>query len=282
MTIKEVLFSATQKLNSKKIASASLDAEVILSFVLNKTREFLYAHNEYELKPNETKKFISLIKRRDKYEPVAYLIGHKEFFGLDFLVNKNVLIPRPESETLVEISIEYLKKIKSPIIADIGTGSGALIISIKKNLPEVKAMAVDISASALKVAKTNAQKNKTKINFFNGNLLLPIKNKKLDLIIANLPYLSDEILKKLKPEIHFEPKRALVAGKHRIDEAFLYGQLFAQYKKYHFTCPIILETHPKTNTLIKKEIKKYFIQPKVIIKKDLALKPRAMIIITNN
>ena len=229
MNIQQALVSGTEKLKSAKIISASLDAEILLSWTLNKPKSYLFTYPEKKLTQAQLAKFEKYISRRSKNEHVAYLTSHKEFYGLDFLVNKNVLIPRPETELLVE---EVLKNKKIKRLADIGTGSGCIAIALAKNNPELKIYAADISAKALIIARKNAKKYKLKnIIFKKGNLLEPIKNIKLDAVVANLPYLSKKIYKKNYHNLKFEPKNAMLAGKDGLD---YYRKLFEQIKKLKY------------------------------------------------
>lgn len=243
MTISQILNHAIKQLKKAKISSAVLDAEALLGLAVKKPKEWILTHPEYNLKTQEYKNIKKYIARRKKREPVAYITGNKEFFGLDFFVDKNVLIPRPETELMVEKVLEILgheigrpsnfvtkKKIN---LIDIGAGSGCVPISVLKWIPayegmtkrdagmtkavvEMTTMAIDYSANTLKVAKKNAAKHKVKIKFLKGNLLSPFKKLPSGEIIitANLPYLSESQYKKLPPEIKkYEPKNALVAGK---------------------------------------------------------------------
>ena len=243
MIIKQALLKATQKLKQAKIEprqkrgetphpmwcgvdSSALDADILLSFVLKKSKEFLYTYPEKKLTKNQLAKFNQLINRRLKREPVAYLINRKEFYGLDFYVDKNVLIPRPLTESLVEQVIKEVGN-KKATIADIGTGSGCIAIALKKHLPQATIYATDISPAALKVAKKNAKKHRVKIKFLKGDLLKPflpsrkatrpgrVAFKKIDIIIANLPYL---IKNQIKNELKYEPKTALLGGDKYIKE----------------------------------------------------------------
>lgn len=233
MTIKQALKQAAQKLAAAGIDSSALDADILLSFVLKKPKEFLYTYPEKILTKNQLTRFNQLINRRAKHEPVAYLTQHKEFFGLDFYVDKNVLIPRPLTESLVEQVIKEVGN-KKVVIADIGTGSGCIAIALKKHLPQATIYATDISAAALLVAKKNARKHRVKIKFLQGNLLEPLKNKKIDIIVANLPYLNKN---QIKNELTFEPKIALLGGKKYIKE------LLRQAKKLKYQPKkIFLET----------------------------------------
>lgn len=230
MTINNILDQALSKLSkNKNLDSSHLDAEVLLAFVLKKDRTFILSRLDKELNNIQINKFKNLIKSRLAGWPVAYLVGKKEFFGLDLKVNKDVLIPRPETETLVELVFEYIENVRShkteiqePLrILDLGTGSGCIIISIahsceSRNLKKDPAssagweyFASDISKKALAVARYNAKKHKVKIKFKQGDLLKPWQDKHFDIIVANLPYLA----KKVDPSTKYEPKQALIARK---------------------------------------------------------------------
>ncbi|MEK7167578.1 MAG: HemK/PrmC family methyltransferase, partial [Patescibacteria group bacterium] len=236
MTILQALTKARKTLQ-KKTSSPNLDAEIVLTFALKKPKEHIYAHPEKEFNP---KKFFNLIQRRAKGEPVAYITGHKEFFGLDFLVDKNVLIPRPETELLVE---EALKE-KGGVL-EVGTGSGCISIAIKKNSPQRDVTAVDISAKALNLAKKNAKLNKVKIGFVKSDLLQKVE-KDYDTIVANLPYL----LKKEKDRsTKLEPKKALYA------DIELYERLFKQIGNFK---TILCEINPLLSLKMNKLAKKCF------------------------
>jgi release factor glutamine methyltransferase len=273
MTLQQSLLKAIKTLRTKKIPSAQLDAEVLLSLVLNKPKEFIYTHHEYKLTQRQLAKFKNLISKRIKGKPIAYLINHKEFFGLDFYVDENVLIPRPETELLVdEVLIEAKKQptaIHKPLaICDVGTGSGCLAISLKKFLPKAKIIASDISEKALKVAKLNAKKHKVKIQFIKGNLLEPsIKdNFKIDILVANLPYLTPLQLE--EKFIQAEPKKALFGGK---DGLRYFRRLFGQISLLKYKPKaVFLEIDPSQSKKLTTLAQIYFEEAKIEIKKDLA------------
>ncbi len=224
MNIKQALTWSIKKLISSNIDSASLDAELLLSLALKESKEFIYTHSDYELTKGEQKKFGKLINKRFKNMPVAYLIGHKEFYGHKFFVNKNVLIPRPQSEVIVDNALKimtnkFLIRDTRYVICDMGTGSGCLIISLAKELQKLKMidnvelLATDISKKALKVAQKNAKLHQVDkyITFLKGDLLKPLKNKRIDLIITNLPYLTEADVKN-EPSIKKEPRKALIGN----------------------------------------------------------------------
>jgi len=278
------------------------DLEILISSAIKKPKEFILTHPEYKLSPNQELRIKNCAKRRIKREPIAYITGHKEFYGLDFKINRNVLIPRPETEALPELVISNLKsairKNKKIVIADIGTGSGNIIISIAKWLKKSKLpianyrlLASDISPKALRLARQNAKKHKVdkKIKFLQGDLLKPfIKNKifKIQnskfkiLIIANLPYLSKKIYDSAPIDIKkYEPKSALYSHKEGLAH---YEKLFKQiktiipYYTLHATCYI--EMSPEQKNKLAELIKNYFPQSKTIFHKDLAGKWRVCVI----
>jgi len=245
MTIRQALIKGIQKLQSKYIDSAALDAEILLSFVLNKSKEYLYTYPEKNITKLQSTKFQRLINKRSEYYPIAYLTGHKEFYGYNFIIDKNVLIPRPQTEELVEKALAVIEAKKLKNIIDVGTGSGCIIISIanelrKKygSLKNFKFYASDVSSKALAIARKNAKLHKlsNNIKFLNGSLLKPLKNKRIDLILANLPYLTKNDITKNK-YLKAEPKKALyekTSGKN------IYKKLFSQAEKYFKPKPIII------------------------------------------
>ena len=172
---------------------------------------------DVELKKRQEDTFKTFVKRRIKGEPNAYITGHREFYGLDFLVDKRVLIPRPETEILVEQALLRAKNFENPVIADVGTGSGAIAVSLAKNLPQAEIYAVDISKAALKAAGRNSLQHglQDRIKFVQGDLLEPVPVS-VDIIVANLPYvITDEV-----PKVNtagFEPEHALDGGPDGLD-----------------------------------------------------------------
>jgi len=282
MNVKEALKLAQQKLKDKNISSAELDAEVLLvrSFSSkNINRAWLYSNLNKELSKTTYNKYICLIKRREKYEPIAYITGYKEFYGLDFCVNKNVLIPRPETELLVKEALkEILKthklKTKTYTITEIGTGSGCIIVALatkfKVQSSKIKMYSTDVSQKAIDIAKINAKKNKVskQIYFLQGNLFTPLPGK-VDLIIANLPYISKNEMKKLPPDIkNFEPKIALYGGPDGLN---YYRKLLKHVDNYLAPCgKIFLEIGYKQASLLKRLIKQNLPESKIKIIKDYA------------
>ncbi len=218
LSIENILNLSTSYLQKRHIENPRLTSEILLSHVLNQQRIYLYLNYKKLLSKDSIKKFWKLIKRRAKGEPVAYIVGKKEFWSLEFEVNPSVLIPRPETELLVERGIECVKDIKRPWILDIGTGSGAIAIALAKELHDAVIWATDISKEAIEVAKRNAEKHKVlnKIKFLKGDLWEPLEkqNVKFHLIVTNPPYVSSEDYYNLPSEVKdWEPKIALWGGK---------------------------------------------------------------------
>lgn len=206
MTIATWLSEAKVQLTEAGIPSAPLDSELLLSYALEKDRTWLLAHNEEVLLKAAEEKTNSLLARRLKREPLAYIRGWQEFYGRRFHVTPDVLIPRPESETIIEL----LKQLSAPLsgtLIDVGTGSGALGITIQKEFPKLQVALSDISPAALKVAERNSQELQAKISLVQSDLLQATPH--ADIIVANLPYVDPTWQR--SPETQFEPALALFA-----------------------------------------------------------------------
>lgn len=195
------------------------EAELVLSQVLNCDRLSLYLNKDAVLDKDKAAVVSNILKRRISGEPLQYILGRCEFMGCEFKIDKRALIPRPETEILVESAIAELKAMAkaSPEIFDLGTGSGCIAVSIAKLLPRARVWAADISEEALQLASENARLNKVEVKFLRTDLFSGIKNKKFDLIISNPPYISTGELSGLAKEISFEPKQALAAGIDGLD-----------------------------------------------------------------
>lgn len=209
------------------------EAELVLSEVLNCDRLSLYLNKGKNLTKDESVLVSGIFKRRISGEPLQYILGKTEFMGLEFKADKRALIPRPETEILVEAAIKELKTIgiSSPKIFDLGTGSGCIAISIAKFLPGAIVWAADISQEALQLAAANAKLNKTEIKFFRSDIFSApeLKNEQFDLIISNPPYVAAAELSSLAKEISFEPACALAAGIEGLD---FYALIIAQAQAY--------------------------------------------------
>ncbi len=217
--IKDLLKVTADYLKEKEIDSPRLTAEILLSHQLNTDRVNLYLNFDQPLTEKEISGYRSLIKRRLRHEPIQYITGSQEFWSLDFMVDPQVIIPRPESELLVEQTINrvgasFAPQNQSPKILDLGTGSGALAISVAKEVPQARFWATDLSAAALSLARSNAEKHgvSERIQFMRGDLWDPIINLDItfDIIISNPPYITSEEYNDLAPEVRdYEPRLAL-------------------------------------------------------------------------
>ena len=224
MNIKELLKRSDQFLAEKGIESARLDAEVLMADLLDMERINLYVKYDYPLKNNEIDTYREMIKQRAKRIPVAYITETKEFMSLEFKVKEGVLIPRPDTENLVETVIDYCQQneLQSPQIIDVGTGSGAIAVSLAHYLSESKVVGVDLSAQALKIARQNMEKHELseRMSILKSDLLAEfIKReiKGIDIIVSNPPYISEAEMEELPPEVKKEPKTALEAGEDGLD-----------------------------------------------------------------
>lgn len=214
-SVGEALAGGIKELDQEGMGSARLDAELLLADSLGVTRSQLYARLSQRLTPEEREAWSGYLARRKRGEPLAYMLGRKEFYGLDFHVDRRALIPRPETELLVEKGIELGEKDALSLIADIGTGSGCIAISLAKALPGAKVYAVDISSEALTVAAINCERHgvRERIDLLLGDLLEPLPEP-VELIVANLPYVSEPEFASLTREIRdYEPRIALDGGR---------------------------------------------------------------------
>jgi len=246
MTISNWLLGASRNFALANIDSARLDAELILARVLYVSREFLLAHPAQKLTKQQLFHANHLAHRRTKREPLAYILSRKEFYGREFFVNKTVLIPRPESEQLIEILREVIDgsfRESFPRILDVGTGSGILAITAKLEFPAATVFASDISTAALQIARQNAENLDATVSFIKSDLLENISDK-FDLILANLPYVSRNWqAEKTSPEITREPEIALFADD---DGLALIKRLISQApKNLRENSYLILEMDPR-------------------------------------
>lgn len=221
-TIGKILKWTEQYFAKAELDSPRLDAEVLLAHVLKKERIFLYVHFDQPLDPAELAEYKACIRQRVQHVPVAHITGHKEFMGLDFKVTKDTLIPRPDTEILVEAVLQRLKAgPESDLrLADIGTGSGAICLSLLNYLPQLQAVTVDISPRAIEVARENAAALGVaeRIEFFQGDLLEPIKDRRFEAIVSNPPYIPKSDILTLAQDVKdYEPMSALDGGEDGLD-----------------------------------------------------------------
>lgn len=233
-TIEKLIAWTKQYFSARGIDTPRLDAEVLLSRILGKDRTYLYVHYDQPLEAQELAKYREAVRRRAQRQPVAYITGHKEFMGLDFIVNPAVLIPRPDTEILAEAVLERLTAADAsatPDLLDVGTGSGALIVALLAKLPAATGTAVDISPAALEVAAANAQRQNvdSRLTLLQSDLFSALGNRRFDVILSNPPYIPTREIAGLEPEVHCEPVTALDGGSDGLD---CYRRLLADCPRY--------------------------------------------------
>jgi release factor glutamine methyltransferase len=302
MKINHWLRAATDNLEKSGINTARLDALVLLEDITEKDRSWLLANPDFEVSDSQVKALQNQIKQRTNHQPLAYVRGKTEFYGREFLVNENVLEPRPESETMIDLLKDLIGRNRMQrsdgvqgadeqrtkpyiqygegaaqlatqqsaestsgaagsasrqagaafVIADIGTGSGALAITAKLEIPASRVIAVDIDPNCLKVAEKNASTHKTEINFKQGDLLEPLADRRLDIVLCNLPYVPDDW--QINEAAMQEPRIAIFGGPDGLD---LYRKLFEQidnlsHKPRCILCESLPPQHKKLTTIAKK------------------------------
>ena len=217
-TIGGILEWTKQYFSGKGVDNPRLDAEVLLSHILCRDRLYLYVHYDQPLSVEELAAFRECVRKRAARVPVAYITGEKEFFGLTFSVSPAVLVPRPETELLVETVVKRLAGNPAPRIVDLGTGSGAITVSVLTQLPQATAVAVDISAAALAVAQTNAKRHAVaeRVEWKQGDFWQPVSGL-FDAIVSNPPYIPAADVRTLAPEVQNEPVLALDGGLDGLD-----------------------------------------------------------------
>jgi release factor glutamine methyltransferase len=244
MNLRQALATGSQLLRDFRLPSAELDAEVLLAHSISKDRTRLYAEDTLPLTVAQRRAFNELLARRASREPIAYLTGRREFFGLMLQVNRHVLIPRPETEVLVELALKRISEMgaRRPQIIDVGTGSGAIAIAVAKSATREKqprVTAVDISSDALTTARINARTHKViqKISLRRSDLLSEVSGP-FDLILANLPYLTNAQIAELPADIkEYEPMHALSGG---ADGLHWYEKLLRQLPRVSHEATIAL------------------------------------------
>lgn len=226
MNIEEVLQKATIKLKDNNIEEARSKARRLLAFTLEMSKEQIIMHNKEELTIEQENSYNEYVARIIIGEPIQYIIGKQEFMGIDFKVNPSVLIPQPDTEILVERTIEILKHLKEPKVLDLCTGSGAIAVSIAKYVPNSIIFASDISKQALEIARQNDNENK--VNFVHSNLFENIDGE-FNVIVSNPPYIKTSEIQRLSKEVQNEPLLALDGGQ---DGLLFYREIIKQAHKY--------------------------------------------------
>jgi len=278
--MRELLAWATTSLTEASIESPQLDAEVLLAHALGATRSELYARLDEKPQEATDETFRSLVARRLRHEPVAYITGQKEFFGLDLQVDRRVLIPRPETETLVEVALTIARQKRVPLLAEVGVGSGAVAVALAVNLPWAEIYAIDSSSDALVVAENNCRNHNVldRVHLLLGDLLEPLLEP-VALIVANLPYVAQHELKDLAPDItQYEPLTALDGGPDGLD-------LFRRLLEQAGPClqppgMICLEIGATQASAVNELARVHFPAATVALVRDLAGLDRVAIIVT--
>jgi release factor glutamine methyltransferase len=236
MQLKQAVDSAYQLFIENDVPSPRLNAELLLLFVLNRERSYLYAHPERELTPDEQSRFDDVIRERARGCPTQYITGHQEFWGLDLLVSPAVLIPRPETEHVVETVLELVKEYQFDgpgrlRLLDVGTGSGCIALALASELPHAEIHACDISEEALEIARINAARLALggKVLFRKSDLVSVYAGENFDFVISNPPYVGEAEADKVQKQVReFEPKIAVFAGHEGMD---VYRRLIPQAQK---------------------------------------------------
>lgn len=216
--MRELVAEASETLAGS--ATSPLDAEVLAAHVIDVDRSWLYAHPEERLQPERAKAFRDLVERRAASEPIAHITGTREFWSLTLEVTGDVLIPRPETELLVELALRHLPRNGACRVADLGTGSGAIALALATELPEASIVAVESNGPALEVARRNAKRlgiDRDRVTFRAGDWLAPLGNERFECLVSNPPYVREDDPHLQQGDARFEPRDALAAGPDGLD-----------------------------------------------------------------
>ena len=279
--IRQVASDIAATLQRSGISDSALEAEVLLRHVLEYDRARFYASLQDTIGVEDLERVQELTRRRIAREPLAYIIGHREFYGLDFLVSPGVLIPRQETEMLVEGALGFANNWQSEdiSIADIGTGSGAIAVAIAANLPGARVFAIDCSAEALAIASRNCQRHRVpdRVTLLLGDLLAPL-SQAVDLIVSNPPYIATDLLSGLAPEVQREPQTALDGGEDGLE---IIRRLFKQStSKLKEGGQLVVEISPEQLSSVKSIAQENFPQASITHINDLLRLPRCVIVAT--
>jgi release factor glutamine methyltransferase len=216
LLLRDALISAIKRLTAAGVPSPRMNAELLLMFTLDRDRAYLYAHPDYQLVEAEQSRYNHALEQRARGVPAQYITGHQEFWGMDFIVSPAVLIPRPETEHLIEIVLPLARRATNPRIADVGTGSGCIALALAKELQQAEIHATDISPDALEIAHANAARHQlvTRTHFHQSDLLQGLGNDRFDLVVSNPPYVGESEEDQVQLEVRkFEPRNAVFAGR---------------------------------------------------------------------
>ncbi|UQB43473.1 peptide chain release factor N(5)-glutamine methyltransferase [Thiomicrospira microaerophila] len=272
--ISTAIQQAVQQLtNSANDCNPKLEAEILLCHSLRVNRAYLLTWPEKALTETQVAEFFALVERRQAGEPIAYLLGYKEFWGLALQVSPATLIPRADTETLIEIALQKLAQYPKPQILDMGTGSGAIALALASERPDAKITAIDASPAALAVAQANGLAHQLKINWLLSDWFSQLEGQKFDCIVSNPPYIEQQDLHLTQGDLRFEPDSALSSGSDGLDDlrliicqapsylnqqAWLFvehgynqadavKQLFRQAGFQSITCQVDLAGHPRVS-----------------------------------
>lgn len=278
--LREAVQQTHRTLEACHIPDARLEAEVMLMNVMRMQRQDLFSQQETDLTPQQEQALAQIMERRLTREPLAYILQYKEFYGVNLLVNSNVLIPRPETECLVEHALFMaLMGMETPelVIADVGTGTGAIAINLALHLPAARVFAVDCADEVLDVAAYNVRAHNVadRVALGKGDLLDPIPEP-MDLILANLPYIPTERIPHLQPEVRQEPRLALDGGPDGLDLIRrLLQQAPAKLKEHGI---VLLELDPEQVRAVEELARELFPGAELSVEKDLAQRDRIFVI----
>lgn len=278
--LREAVQQTHRTLEACHIPDARLEAEVMLMNVMRMQRQDLFSQQETDLTPQQEQALAQIMERRLTREPLAYILQYKEFYGVNLLVNSNVLIPRPETECLVEHALFMaLMGMETPelVIADVGTGTGAIAINLALHLPAARVFAVDCADEVLDVAAYNVRAHNVadRVALGKGDLLDPIPEP-MDLILANLPYIPTERIPHLQPEVRQEPRLALDGGPDGLDLIRrLLQQAPAKLKEHGI---VLLELDPEQVSAVEELARELFPGAELSVEKDLAQRDRIFLI----
>lgn len=276
-TVQQALLAASRQLSAHS-SSPRLDAEVILAYLLGWQRAALLARGDTLLEPRQEEEYATLVSRRAKGEPVAYITGVREFYWLDLVMTPDVLVPRPETESVVDACLEAIPPDRDALLADIGTGSGAIVVATCKQRPRLKAYATDVSAAAVEVARANATRHgvQEQITFFVGDLLAPLPGP-VHVLAANLPYVSPG---EAAPDVAtWEPHVAVFGGGEDGTETI--RRFLVDAPRY--LCPegrVVMETAYSQGAEVSRLAGEAFPGSRIEVRKDLAGYDRIVVIQT--
>ena len=278
-TLQQVSAQVAATLKRHGIADSNLEAEVLVRHSLNWDRAQFYASLSESLKPATVDRAQAVTKRRLSGEPLAYITGHREFYGLELSVNSAVLIPRQETELIVAAALAYTSAMhRKPItIADVGTGSGAIALALATSLPNAQVFAIDLCSDALTVAERNRREHGLvdRVCLLQGDLLAPLQHS-VDIIVSNPPYIASDLIAGLSPEVRHEPRQALDGGKEGME---VIRRLLRQapYKMNAGGCALI-EISPEQSDAARKTAREQFPRADISVLNDLLGLPRCLVV----